>query len=175
LDIDDDAYLDALYEAGCDDATFATDAGGAYAVFHRQAPTPEQAVLSAIRSVESAGGPVRAVRVAAEDDWLTTAEIAERIGRSRQSISQLVRGERGPGGFPAPVARCGARSPLFSWAEVRVWFARHLPSEAPTPTEHMSADFFAAVNDRLDLRERLRRVPHAPWWAEVTKVIPLVS
>jgi hypothetical protein len=29
--------------------------------------------------------------------------------RSRQSISQLVRGERGPGGFPAPVARCGAR------------------------------------------------------------------
>jgi hypothetical protein len=35
LDIDDDAGLDALYEAGCDDATFATDAGGVYAVFHR--------------------------------------------------------------------------------------------------------------------------------------------
>jgi hypothetical protein len=39
----------------------------------------------------------------------------------------------------------------------------------------VSADFLAAVNDRLDLRERLRRVPQAPWWTEVTKVIPLVS
>jgi hypothetical protein len=162
LDIDDDTYLDALYEAGCDDATFATDASGAYAIFHRQAATPEQAVLSAIRSVESTAGPVRAVRVATEDDWLTTAEIAEHTGRSRQNISQLVRGERGPGDFPAPVARRSARSPMFSWAEVRAWFARHMPSEAPAPTEHMSADFLAAVNDRLDLRERLRRVPRTP-------------
>lgn len=92
LDIDDDVRLDALYEAGCDDATFATDAGGVYAVFHRRASTPEQAVLSAIRSVEGAGGSVRVVRVAVDDDWLTVAEIAERTGRSRQSIGQLVRG-----------------------------------------------------------------------------------
>lgn len=28
LDVDGDARLDALYEAGCHDATFATDAGG---------------------------------------------------------------------------------------------------------------------------------------------------
>jgi hypothetical protein len=175
LDIDDDAGLDALYEAGCDDATFATDAGGVYAVFHRQASTPEQAVLSAIRSVEGVGGSIRVVRVAVEDDWLTAAEIAERTGRSRQNIGQLVRGDRGPGGFPAPVARGGARSPLFSWVEVQGWLTRHMPSEAPTPTEDVSVDFLAVVNDRLDLRERLRRVPQAPWWAEVTKVIPLAS
>jgi hypothetical protein len=175
LDTDDDARLDALYEAGCDDATFATDAGGVYAVFHRPASTPEQAVLSAIRSVEGVGGSIHVVRVAVEDDWLTAAEIAERTGRSRQNIGQLVRGERGPGGFPAPVARRGARSPLFSWAEVQGWLTRHMPGEAPTPTQDVSADFLAAVNDRLDLRERLRRVPQAPWWAEVTKVIPLAS
>jgi hypothetical protein len=132
-------------------------------------------VLSAIRAVGSAGGPVRVVRVAAEDDWLTAAELAERTGRSRQNISQLARGERGPGGFPAPVARRGARSPLWSWDDVRTWFARHAPGETPTPAERMSADFLAAVNDRLDLRERLRRVPHAPWWPEIAKAVPLAG
>ena len=73
------------------------------------------------------------------------------------------------------MARRGARSPLFSWAEVQAWLTRHLSGEVPMPIEGMSADFLAAVNDRLDLRERLRRVPQAPWWAEVTKVIPLAS
>jgi hypothetical protein len=77
-------------------------------------PAPEQAVLSAIRGAEGGATPVRVVRVAAERDWLTAAELADRIGRSRQSIDQLARGERGPGGFPAPVARRGARSTLFN-------------------------------------------------------------
>src|SRR5262249_57829296 len=61
----------------------------------REAPTPETAVLSAVRDVESVGGAVRVLRVGNEDEWLTGAEIAERTGRSRQSIGQLVWGDRG--------------------------------------------------------------------------------
>ncbi len=48
LDIDDDARLDVLHKMGCDDATFATDNGGAYAVFHRQAPTPGEGRVAAV-------------------------------------------------------------------------------------------------------------------------------
>nr|MDT0664826.1 helix-turn-helix transcriptional regulator [Micromonospora sp. DSM 115978] len=92
-----------------------------------------------------------------EDDWLTAAEIADRTGRSRQNVSQLVRGDRGPGGFPAPVVRRGARSPLWSWDEVRRWFAEYAPEDAAAvSSEAVSSDFLAAVNDRLDLRERRR-------------------
>jgi hypothetical protein len=174
LDIDDDAQLDALYEAGCDDATFATDEHGAYAVFHRQAPAPEKAVLSAIRAIESICGRVR-VKVETEDDWLTAAEIAERTGRSRQNISQLIRGERGPGGFPVPAVRRDARNPLWSWEDVWAWFARYAPGDVPTRPERPSPDFVAAVNDRLDLRERHRRIPHASWWPDIAEALPLVS
>jgi predicted DNA-binding transcriptional regulator AlpA len=170
-----DHQLDALYEAGCDDATFATDASGAYAMFDRADATPEAAVLSAIRDIEGAGAQVRVIRVATEDDWLTVPEIAQRTGRSRQSVHQLVNGERGPGEFPAPVSRRDRRSPLWRWEEVRTWFARHEPGSLPAEPPRPSADFLAVVNDRLDLRERLRRLPDEPWWSDVDVTLPLVG
>jgi hypothetical protein len=175
VDVDSDDQLDALYEAGCDDATFATDAGGTYAIFHRSASSPESAVLSAIRDLEGVGAPVRVLRVDTEDDWLTAAEIAQRVGRSRQSVAQLIRGVRGPGEFPPPVARRDSRNPLWSWEQVREWFARYTPEVVPAEATHLSPDFLAAVNDRLDLRERHRHMPDAPWWSEMTDVLPLVS
>ena len=126
-----DEQLDALYEAGCDDATFAVDETGAYAVFDRAAATPEEAVLTAIRDIEDSGADVWVLRVADEDDWLTAPEIAQRTGRSRQSVHQLINGERGAGEFPAPVSRRDRRSPLWSWEDVRAWFARHEPGSVP--------------------------------------------
>lgn len=176
LDVDDDAQMDALYEAGCDDATFGTDDAGVHAVFHREAPTPEAAVLSAIRAIEGAGLDVRVLRVETEDEWLTAAEIAERTGRTRQSIRQLIAGARGPGNFPRPVVRRDARSPLWSWDEVRAWFGAYDPEAvAALPKDRPSSDFVAAVNDRLDERERRRHFPDAPWWPELADVLPLVS
>jgi hypothetical protein len=175
LDVDDDEQMDALFEAGCDDATFGTDEAGAHAVFHREAPTPEAAVLSAIRSIENAGIDARVVRVENEDEWLAAAEIAERIGRTRQSIGQLISGKRGPGHFPTPVVRRDARNPLWSWDEVCRWFATYDPDAVPARPDRPSPDFIAAVNDRLDERERRRQSPNAPWWPELADVLPLVS
>ncbi len=53
---DVDAKLDALFEAGCDDATFGSINGVHYAVFDREALTFEAAVASAIRDIESVPG-----------------------------------------------------------------------------------------------------------------------
>ncbi|MGH3751148.1 MAG: hypothetical protein ACRDRP_00345 [Pseudonocardiaceae bacterium] len=69
-------------------------------------------MISAIVDVEQAGIGARVLRVQADDDWLTASEIAERAGRSRQSVALLARGERGPGDFPAPVARQRSSNPL---------------------------------------------------------------
>ena len=45
-----DDRLDALFEAGCDDATFSTGGGVTFAAFDREAPSLLDAVLSAIEA-----------------------------------------------------------------------------------------------------------------------------
>jgi hypothetical protein len=71
--------------------------------------------------------------------------------------------DRGPGDFPAPVARRQSSNPLWSWTEVEAWFARYDPEAVPALGLRLSPDFIAEVNDRLGLRERLRHSPNAPW------------
>jgi hypothetical protein len=173
LDLSDE-QLDALFEAGCDDAAFSLERDGmVLGLFDREAETQEDAVLSAIENVERAGVGARAVRVAQDDDWLTASEIAVRVGRTRQSIGQLIRGDRGPGGFPVPVARHGSPNPLWSWDEVEGWFERYEPEAVPAHRPRLSPDFLAELNDRLDLRERLRHSPDAPWRPKLAKALPL--
>lgn len=169
-----DDQLDALHEAGCDDGSFSTEPDGTVlGFFDRDAPTEQDAVLSAIIDVEQSGIGARVIRVQADEDWLTASEIAERVRRSRQSVALLARGQRGPGGFPAPVARRGSSNPLWSWAEVETWFERYDPEAFPTHQPRLSHDFLAELNDRLDLRERVRRSPNAPWRAKLNKALPL--
>ena len=166
--------LDALFDAGCDDATFSLERDGTVlGFFDREADTQEDAVLSAIDNVESADIGARVLRVTQDNDWLTASEVAERVGRTRQSIGLLVRGHRGPGGFPVALVRHGSRNPLWSWAEVEAWFARYEPLAVRNRGSKLSADFLAELNDRLDLRERLLHTPDAPWRPRLAEALPL--
>jgi len=169
-----DEQLDALYEAGCDDGSFSLEPDGTVlGFFDREAATQEDAVLSAIDAVESAGIGARVLKVSADDDWLSASEIAERVGRSRASIHLLTRGERGPGDFPALVARQGSPNPLWRWTDVEAWFEQYEPDAIPAHGPRLSPDFLAEVNDRLDLRERLRHSPDAPWRPKLAEALPL--
>jgi hypothetical protein len=51
----DDEELDKLFEAGCDDAALGKEKGLNIAEFDRHANTREEAISSAITSVESTG------------------------------------------------------------------------------------------------------------------------
>jgi hypothetical protein len=117
--------LDALYRAGCADATFAKQGSLTYAEFDRVAPAFADAVESAIRDVESAVPGLRVLRVE-PDDLVSAADIARRTGRSRESIRLLAKGERGPGQFPLPDIRPGSRHPLWRWSDVMAWWATYL-------------------------------------------------
>ena len=108
--------MDDLFEAGCDDATFGEVDRIAYADFDREGATFGEAVVSAIRDVESVGR--LRVRRVEPDDLVTISEIAERLGRSRESVRLLVSGERGPGNFPAPVSHLRSRNRLWRWSDV---------------------------------------------------------
>lgn len=143
--------LDALFEAGCDDATFGTVDHVGYGDFAREASSLGEAVRSAIEQVESVQG-LRVMRVE-PDDLVTMNEIAQRMGRSRESVRLLIKGARGPGGFPAPVSHLKARTRLWRWSEVAVW------SELlPMPLDPRSAALIAMVNAALVLRENASKV-----------------
>ncbi len=169
-----DEQLDTLHDAGCDDGSFSAEPDGTVlGLFDREAPAEQDAVISAIVDIEQAGIGARVLRVQADDDWLTASEIAARVGRTRQSVALLARGERGPGDFPAPIARRQSSNPLWSWTEVETWFERYEPGAVPAHRPRLSPDFLAEVNDRLDLRERLRRSPNAPWRPKLNEALPL--
>ncbi len=139
----DDDVIEMLFEAGCGDATFGISNEVGSGSFHRTAPSLAHAIDSAIEAVESIPS-LRVIRVESED-LLTMAEIARRLGRTRESVRLLVEGKRGKGGFPRPYSGSG-RWRLWRWSDVAAWVG-NLPSE-----EVERARLIAAVNAALELR-----------------------
>lgn len=112
--------LDALYEAGCDDATIASRSGRIVATFSRTAPSLKDAILSALQCVRKANIGADVLRV----DYcnlVTQADIARKIERSRQLVHQYWTGARGPGGFPPPACELCDGTSLWFWCEVAYW------------------------------------------------------
>lgn len=114
-----DERINALFAAGCDDATFSHGSTISYGDFDRDADSLLDAVLSATEAVESVEG--LSVRRVDEDDLVTVNDIAERLERSRQSVNQLIAGDRGDGTFPQPLGRTRGHGRVWSWSEVAEW------------------------------------------------------
>lgn len=149
-----DARFDALVEAGCDDATFSSKGALTFADFTREAPTMLAAVISAIGAVETVDD-LEVLHVD-PDEMVWASEIAERTGRTRQSVDQLIKGQRGPGEFPVPATHA-TRNPLWRWSEVETWFAAY---EGRPPDTERSA-VLGAINGALQARHSLRRAQDA--------------
>lgn len=153
-----DAVQDALFEAGCDDATLSIQYGLLYMEFSRVAPSLKDAIVSAIRDVIKSGIGATVLRVD-ECNLVTQAEIARRIDRSRQLVHQFMTGERGPGGFPPPACQITDRAPLWAWCAVSHWLASNNLIRAEVS---LNAAVVEAVNYALDRRhlpdELLRQV-----------------
>lgn len=162
-----DAALDSLFDAGCDDATFGEVDGCQYADFTRKARSLAEAVGSAKRAIESAIPEIRVIRVE-PDDLVTAAEIAERTGRSRESVRLLVAGERGPGAFPVPVSHLKSRGRMWRWTDVARWFSDSLGEEFPAGKE---ANFLAAMNGALEVRRMASRLERSKEREEVARVV----
>ena len=157
---------DSLFRAGCDDATFGEVDGCQYADFTRKARTFADAVGTAKRAIESAVPGLRVARVEPED-LVAAADIAERTGRTRESIRLLVAGQRGPGGFPQPVSHLKSRGRIWRWADVARWFGDEMGEEHPSSAH---ANFVAAINGALEVRRMAARLPGSRDRAEVAGV-----
>src|SRR5690349_2496048 len=87
-----DDYLDALYEAGCDDASVGTGSHGMIGFdFTRSAVSAEDALYSAISDVRKA--IPGATLVDAGPDLVSLTDIADIVGCSRQNMRKYAMGE----------------------------------------------------------------------------------
>jgi len=116
--------VDALYEAGCSDATPSVQFGRVWMDFSRVAKSYKDAVFSAIRDIRKAKIGADVTRID-ECNLVTQAEIARKIGKSPQYIHQLMTGSRGPGGFPPPSCHLGESAFVWEWCEVSHWLVEN--------------------------------------------------
>ncbi len=149
-DLQDDAYIDMLFEAGCDDGTVGRADGIQYIDFDREAPSFDEAILSAVTDVERVAG-AEVVRVA-DAGLVSMTDIATRIGRTRESVRLLVTGARGPGGFPPPVTDPRGRYRLWRWSDVANWLTTQL-GEVTLPEDRAAT----TLNASLELRRQWRK------------------
>lgn len=131
------------------DAHLSQRDGRVYVGFDREAPSFAEAVVSAVIDLERVL-PDAPVLELEPEELVFMADIATRRSRSKESVSLLVEGRRGPGGFPAP-AYVTAGHKLWRWSDVERWFDRY---EGRGEQEHYDA-FVSAVNAVLVERRSL--------------------
>ncbi|GLY22636.1 helix-turn-helix transcriptional regulator [Micromonospora sp. NBRC 101691] len=147
-----DAELDALFVAGCDDAAFGTENNLPIAEFDREAETMADAIATAVHSLDEVG--LVALRIL-DQDLVTLADVAERIGQSRESVRRYASGERGPGNFPPPVNPAREGTVFYRWSEVAPWVRDNLRIEIAD-----SDPALVVANLVLQARQHRQRVAH---------------
>lgn len=158
-DLQDDSTMDALFDAGCDDATVGRVAGVQYLDFDREAESFADAVFGATEAIERAVPGARVVHLE-PDDLVSMSEIAHRTGRTRESVRLLISGDRGPGNFPAPATHFRKRQRMWRWQGVAGWFAQAL-GEPQTLGDPGTAQFVTAFNAGLSWRQVDQQLPPA--------------
>jgi hypothetical protein len=127
--------------------------------FTRPARRFEDAVLRAMDDIRAVFPESRLVEVR-PDVLVTLDDIAERTGRTHESVRLLVKGKRGPGGFPAAAGGGRRRrSKEWRWYEVERWFEEELGVDVPG---HRHGAFLAAVNHLLELQRVMPQAARTP-------------
>jgi hypothetical protein len=147
-------YLDALYKAGCDDASVGVGRAGMIGLdFSRSAESAEKALRSAIRDVHKA--IPGAMLVQAGPDLVGLTEMADIFGFSRQNMRKYATSQAGAReGFPLPTV-LGDPS-LWHLAEITVWLGQNT-GVRPSPHVCAVAKAAARVNFAVE-RKRLKRI-----------------
>jgi hypothetical protein len=98
------------------------------------------------------------------DDLVSQSAIAERLGRSAESIRMLIAGHRGPGAFPPAVAAINHKTQVWSWVLVSHWFRE---THGVTIEGEDNAQWIAALNASLFKALVARQLPSPPTDANV--------
>lgn len=124
---------DALYEATGGDVGIEDGPRGIFLSLEREALSLSAAITSAVRDVERRVPGLRVIGIG-QEDGVTLADIAQRTGRSCESVRLYAAGKRGPTGFPAPDWTSPGGQRFYSWAEVASWLRDVLGLEVDVPS-----------------------------------------
>ena len=160
-----------LYERIEDASLMGPDEDGSFLLeFDRRSRDLPHALTSALRELLEILPDAHVLRIE-EDDLATMADIAQRAGRTPESIRLLVNGSRGPGRFPPAAGRIDARTKVWRWSDVAEWFAAALGEPLPDTAD---SAFLQAFNDALEIR-RLTQKLDSPQRRAVAEVLPAES
>ncbi|EIA1625486.1 hypothetical protein V8046_004781 [Vibrio parahaemolyticus] len=87
--------------------------------FDREANSYEEAVVSAIKPVNSVDGLT--VKSVDAGQYVGLSDTAELSQLTRSALSKFSKGERGDGIFPTPYLRVQGKVPLYDWSEIAQW------------------------------------------------------
>jgi hypothetical protein len=153
-----DDEIEALFEVGCGDAGIETGPLGTVADFIREAPSLAEAIASAALDIDKVPG-LRAVGVKC-DNMVTLLDIASRVGVSREAVRLWSVGERGAGGFPAPLMKTTGGETIWDWEQVAPWIDRNHKTLAAYDQGRATAMRIMGMADRvLAARDALRSEP----------------
>jgi predicted DNA-binding transcriptional regulator AlpA len=155
---DPEAYLDALFEAGCDDATVGIGQRGMIGLdFSREAPSAEDALRSAISDVFRAIPGVTLIQ--AGPDLVGLTDMADIFGFSRQNMRKYATGtSAGRSPFPRPI-HVGEPS-LWHLAEIVAWLKRNTNVQ-PAPDVLEVSKATAVINFEAE-QKRIRLIQELP-------------
>ena len=144
------SFLDALFEAGCDDATIGVGKRGSIGLeFSREASSAEDAIRSAVASIESA--IPRAQLLEVKPDLVNLTDVAELVGVSRQNIRKYAAGEMRSVKVPFPVPCFSGAPSLWHLYDVAIWLVRNTDLRLRREVIELS---FAAYKINLEAQQR---------------------
>ncbi len=147
----DERQLDELCERHPDITVTLHEAEGyAEVAFDRDALTLIDAIVSGVRDLDRFG--LAATGVCDDDDLVTLADVADRVGKSREAVRLWSLGRTGPGGFPLPV-NANLSTSYYRWSQVAPWLRTQMGINVPDPEPVL-----AAINLALQLRAIAPRV-----------------
>jgi len=121
IDPHEEGFADAIFEAGCDDASLMLYKGAIVVNFMREHDTFIDAVASAYANLLESGVTIERF----DPDFLVSStDIANKINVSRQAVANYANGKRGEG-FPPPIVRVTSSSPLWDWVDVSYWLYKN--------------------------------------------------
>jgi len=141
-------YLEALGEAGCDDALVGVGQAGYISLeFIREAKSVEDAIYSAITDVHRA--IKGATLIEASPDYVGLTDIANMLDVSRQYVRKLM--EKNRGAFPSPLH--DGTSAIYRFSEILQWFASNTKREINNPLQEI-----AKLTMQLNLYRQINKI-----------------
>lgn len=134
------------------------------AEFDREAESLQASAVSALSDL-TAVFPEAEILGIEQDLLVSIAAIARRTGRSHESVRLYARGKRGPGKFPAPAGKLDAKTEVWRWPDVAIWWQEELGEEIPELEDDL---FLTMLNDALEIR---RTAGHVDMDAEALEAL----